>query len=66
MQDKEKFIFPGLDETQTGRDTQEGSWKDQQDTQTGSAGLHLSGKTCCARAVPAWGCHSTEVPGVIT
>lgn len=47
MQDKEKFIFSSLDETQTGRDNLKSSWKDQQDAQTGSASLHLSGKTSC-------------------
>lgn len=64
MQDKEKFIFSSLDETQTGRDNLKSSWKDQQDTQAVPASI--SQEKPAARAVPEWGCHSTEVPGVIT
>lgn len=69
-----KFILPNLDETQRGRDGREtqrdrgtlgSSWKDQEDTRTGSAGVHPSGETSC-KGWAWWGCHSTKVPGVIT
>lgn len=64
MQDKEKFILPNLDETQTGRDTLGSSWKEQQDTQAGPGSIPQ--EKPAARAVPEQGCHCTEVPGVIT
>lgn len=55
MQDKEKFIFPNLDETQTGRDALGSSWKEQQDTEGQAPSLRrnqLRG-LCLSRAVTA-------------